>query len=217
MATDEDVTYVSLDLEKGMYIIEETSRETSASNLQLFTDMFEDSYGINGSIRVMMKSMSSDMHFVVGPITHKYYSSAGVESMSYENDRLELSHPDLKPGYTPIKNARSMRKIHPISSSSKTKKGASASASSAYASSASAPAAKKDVPAPTKKRAATVTKATKKPIYETNPVATAALQAALDSAQDGDGVVDPKCLKKALAQGYSKVYIDAKVDERRAH
>ena len=44
-------------------------------------------------------------------------------------------------------------------------------------------------------------KATKKPIYETNPVATAALQAALDSAQDGDAK-------------YSKVYIDAKVDER---
>ena len=77
-----------------------------------------------------------------------------------------------------------------------------------------ASAAKKDVPAPTKKRAVTATKATKNSIYETNPVATAALQAALDSAQDGDGVVDPKCLKNSLAQGYSKVYIDAKVDER---
>ena len=90
----------------------------------------------------------------------------------------------------------------------KNKKTASTSAS------ASAPAAKKNASAPTKKRAATATKATKKPIYKANPVATAALQAALDSAQDGDGVVDPKCLKKALAQGYSKVYIDAKVDER---
>ena len=77
-----------------------------------------------------------------------------------------------------------------------------------------ASAAKKDVPAQTKKRAATVTKATKKPTNKANPVDTAALQAALDSAQHRDGVVDPKCLKKALAQGYSKVYIDAKVDER---
>ena len=68
----------------------------------------------------------------------------------------------------------------------------------------------------TKKRAATTTKATKKPVYEANPAATAALKAALDSAQEGNGVVDPACLKTALGFGYSKVFIDAKVDEQEA-
>ncbi len=66
----------------------------------------------------------------------------------------------------------------------------------------------------TKKRAATTTKAPKKPTYKANPAATAALQAALASAQDGDGVVDPECLKKALSFGFSKAFIDAKVYEQ---
>ena len=68
----------------------------------------------------------------------------------------------------------------------------------------------------TKKRAATTTKATKKPVYKANPAATAALKAALNSAQERNGVVDPACLKTALGFGYSQAFIDAKVDEQEA-
>mmetsp|Transcript_13492 Transcript_13492/g.19213 ORF Transcript_13492/g.19213 Transcript_13492/m.19213 type:complete len:329 (+) Transcript_13492:63-1049(+) len=92
------------------------------------------------------------------------------------------------------------------------------SLSAAYAS-VSAPAAFASASAPNaKKRAAPApaTKAPKKPAYKANPAATAALQAALASAQDGDGVVDPECLKKALSFGFSKAFIDAKVDEQEA-
>jgi len=89
---------------------------------------------------------------------------------------------------------------------SATKKAASASAASA---SASAPAPE------TKKRAATATKATKV-TYKANPAATAALQAVLASAQDGDGVVDSEILQKALSKGFSKAFLAAKVDEQEA-
>ena len=90
----------------------------------------------------------------------------------------------------------------------KSKKKASAKSASASASGSASTS--------TKKRAATTTKATKKPVYKANPEATAALQAALNSAQEGNGVVDPACLKAALGFGYSKAFIDAKVDEQEA-
>ena len=47
-----------------------------------------------------------------------------------------------------------------------------------------------------------------------NPGATAALQAALASAQDNDGVIEPKCLNKTLSFGFSKAFLDAKVEEQ---
>ena len=67
-----------------------------------------------------------------------------------------------------------------------------------------------------KKRTAPSTKASKKPDYKVNPAATAALEAALGSAQEGNGVVDPACLKTALGFGYSKAFLNAKVDEQEA-
>jgi hypothetical protein len=54
------------------------------------------------------------------------------------------------------------------------------------------------------------------PSYKANPAATAALQAVLASAQDGDGVVNPDLLQKALSKGFSRAFIDAKVDEQEA-
>jgi len=63
----------------------------------------------------------------------------------------------------------------------------------------------------TKRRAAT-----KKQTYKADPKASAALQAALDSPQDNDGVIDPECLQKALAVGFSKAFILAKVEEQEA-
>lgn len=108
----------------------------------------------------------------------------------------------------------------PGTAKKKSKKKASTSntnvpASAAFAST-SAPAAFASASVPiTKKRAAPATKAPKK-TYKANPAATAALQAVLVSAQDGDGVVDRECLKKALSLGFSKAFIDAKVEEQEA-
>ena len=103
----------------------------------------------------------------------------------------------------------------------KAKKKISAKNASAFASASAknAPASIASASAPaTKKRAATYTKLTetKKPVYKANPAATAALQAALDSAQEGNGVVDPACLKTALGFGYSKAFLAAKVEEQEA-
>ena len=87
-------------------------------------------------------------------------------------------------------------------------------ASAAAASMKSAPTATAGM-----KRAATATivpaTAAKKPPYKTNPAATAALAAVLESAQDNqNGVPDAKVLAKALNLGYSKTFIDAKIAEQ---
>ena len=100
----------------------------------------------------------------------------------------------------------------PKKKKAKKKNSAKNASASASASASTASASTRD----TKKRAAPATKATKKPVYKANPAATAALQAALESANEGNGVVDPTCLKAALGFGYSKTFIDAKVEEQEA-
>ncbi len=115
-------------------------------------------------------------------------------------------------------NAYFVNAIYKVPGTAKKKSKKKASTSNAAVStsasvvSASAPAAFASASV-AKKRAAPATKAPKK-TYKANPAATAALQAALSSAQDADGVVDPECLKKALSFGFSKAFIDAKVDEQ---
>jgi len=88
----------------------------------------------------------------------------------------------------------------PKKQQTKKKSKASAVAASAPAFASAASGSKMNASPLTKKRAAIE--------------ATAALQAALDSAQEGDGVVDPECLRKALAVGFSKAYIQARVEEQ---
>eukprot|EP00984_Skeletonema_dohrnii_P000979 scaffold316_cov122-Skeletonema_dohrnii-CCMP3373.AAC.11 len=109
------------------------------------------------------------------------------------------------PGKKSKKKASATKKAASTSAASATKKTASTSVASA---SASAP--------ETKKRAATATKATKVPTYKANPAATAALQAVLASAQDGEGVVDSAILQQALSKGFSRAFLAAKVDEQEA-
>jgi hypothetical protein len=95
---------------KGKIVIAATAEGTIPSNLQYVANMMGDASGINGSIPAMMDS-SSKCHFLLGPSTHGYYKSVCAPSKLYENEELELIHPDITPDYQPSDPDRSMRKF----------------------------------------------------------------------------------------------------------
>jgi hypothetical protein len=110
-----------------------------------------------------------------------------------------------------FKNSRAyfVNAIYKVPGTLKKKKTKKATKSSASSSTSE----KKSHAPASKKRAATAP--TKKKVYKTNPEATAALQAVLESAQDDpNGAVNAGFLKNALAFGYSQAFIDAKIVEQ---
>lgn len=70
--------------------------------------------------------------------------------------------------------------------------------------------------APAKKKAKTVVNAKPAVITEPNPIESAVLQKAVNSAlNDSNGEVDAKCLQRALAAGFSKFFVLAEAAKRK--
>ncbi len=94
---------------------EESSDESSVedgeeSNLQFLATMMDSACGVNGEISTLMSSLIK-CRFLIGPSPHGYYDGNSVKARKYENEWLELIHPDIRPGYKPNENAGSMRKF----------------------------------------------------------------------------------------------------------
>eukprot|EP00984_Skeletonema_dohrnii_P004991 scaffold1769_cov132-Skeletonema_dohrnii-CCMP3373.AAC.8 len=96
-------------IETGKIVIAETPRGKTPSNFQYLTDVMGDAWNINGESKTMMKCLIK-MNFIIGPSTHGYYNSTRVRATMYENERLELFHPDITPDYQPPEIAGTMRK-----------------------------------------------------------------------------------------------------------
>jgi hypothetical protein len=71
--------------------------------------MMGDASGINGSIIEMMRRFTK-CRFLIGPSNHGYYKKISTPSKLYENDELELIHPDITPDYQPNDHDESMRR-----------------------------------------------------------------------------------------------------------
>jgi hypothetical protein len=76
--------------------------------------MMENAHNINKNISRMMTAFIH-CNFLIGPSTHGYYKSdfksGRVQAKKYENEELELIHPDITSDYQPSDHAGTMRKF----------------------------------------------------------------------------------------------------------